>query len=141
MTRRDHVLTHKLENLGQILQRDSLERRIDQTSSKEVNRLLCILAVPNVATLDVDHFDDRLEHWSLEECMCRKANCDDRTTGSSIFHGLLEGLLGDGQQKHCMRTKTVGRGGLDVGDKVLGLGEVDVGLVILSVSSKSSLFF
>ena len=113
------MLTHELENLGQILQRDRLERRIDQASSKEVNRLLCILAVPDVATLDVDHFDDRLKHWSLEECMCRKANCDDRTTGSSIFHGLLEGLLGHSQQEHCVCTKTAGRGGLHVGDKVL----------------------
>jgi hypothetical protein len=45
---------------------DSLVRAVDETAAVEVERLGCVLAVADVAALDGDHLDDRLEDGSLE---------------------------------------------------------------------------
>jgi hypothetical protein len=45
---------------------DCLVRTVNETAAVEVERLSCVLAVADVAALDSDHLDDRLEDGSLE---------------------------------------------------------------------------
>jgi hypothetical protein len=122
--------THKLENLGQFLQRNSLVWGLDQTTRKEVNSLNTILAVANVAALDIDHLDNGGEDGSLEESIGRHTDSNYRATGTGILDSLLERFFGDSKQEHSMGTKAPRGSSLDVFDKVLGLGEINVGLDI-----------
>lgn len=103
---------------------------MDQAPSKEVNCLHSILAISDIAALDVDHPHDRVKNGSLEEGMGGEANCNNHTAGPSICNRLLEGLLGNSKQKHRVSSESLGRGSLDIGDKILRFGEVDVGLSI-----------
>ena len=57
-----------------------------------------------------------------------KTNRDDVATGTGIFHSLLEGLLGNGEEKDGVRTQIVGSSSPDIGNQVLGFGEVNVSL-------------
>lgn len=122
-------LTHELKNLGQILQRSSLERCLDQATSKEIHSLLAVLAVADVAALDFDHLDHCREDGSLEERIGRHTDGDDCTARTGVLHSLLEGFLRDGEQNHRVGAQGIRGRSLDVGDEILGLGEVDVGLV------------
>lgn len=89
--------THELKDLRQFLEGSGLERRLDQTTSKEVHSFNTILTVSDIATLDADHLHDRVENGSLEEGVCRKANGNNCTTGTCIVNSLLERLLGDSE--------------------------------------------
>lgn len=86
------------------------------------------MAVTHVAALDSNHLDHSLEDGGLQECIGRHTDSDNGTAGTGVLDGLLEGLLGDGKQDYSVGTQTIGCSSLHIGDEILGLGEVDVGL-------------
>lgn len=89
--------THELEHLRQILERNRFERGLDQSTSKEVDGFNTILAVTDIATLDVDHLDDSVEDRCLEECPGRETDGNDGAARASIFNSLLEWFLGNSE--------------------------------------------
>lgn len=118
--------THQFKDLRKIAQGSRLKWRLDQATCEKVHRFHTVLAVTNIASFDVDHAHHRVEHGSSQERTGWETDGDYGATGANIFGRLLEGLFGDGEQKHGMRTETLRSGGFDVGDEVLGLGEIDV---------------
>jgi hypothetical protein len=62
----DLALVHEVVDLLELGQTDGLVRALDQTTAVEVERLSGVLAVADVAALDSDHLDDRLEDGCLE---------------------------------------------------------------------------
>ena len=123
----DGALLHLLEHARQLAQADSLERRVDQAAGEEVQGLLGVLPVTDVAALDGDHADDALEDGGGDPGAGGETDADDAAAGADVAGGLLEGPLGDGEQDGGVGAQAVGRGGLDVCDEVLGDHEVDVG--------------
>lgn len=120
--------THELKHLRQIFKGSSFERRVDQSSSEEVYRFVGVLAVTDIAAPDINHLDDGGENWGFQEGIGWHANGYDGTAGTSVLDSLLERLLGDGKQDDSVSAQTLGSGGFDVGDNILGRAEVDVGL-------------
>ena len=125
---RNLPLVHHLVDLGQILQRGGLERRLDEPAGEEVDRLGRVSPVPDVRALDGDHLDDGLEDGGFEEGAGGEADGDDGAAGPDVLGGLLEGFLVDGDEEDGVGAEVVGSGGLDVFDHVVGFGEVDEGL-------------
>lgn len=121
------VGVHHVEDTLQFTESHGLERRLDQAPCVEVECLLCILAVTNVATLDLDHAHNGLEDGRGNEGVTRQTNAAHDTAGADICGSLLEGLLGNSKQDGGVGAQTIGSGGLDVGNQVLGGEEVDVG--------------
>lgn len=101
---------------------------MDQPTSKEINRLLTILSIANIAAFDVDHPDCGVKNRRLEECTCRKPNDHDGAARTNILGGLLEGLLRDSEEEDCVGSKTSWCSSFYLGDEIAGFGEVDVGL-------------
>lgn len=128
----NHIATDNLIGLHQVkdtlklAQAHRLERCLDQTPCVKVESLLCVLAVAHVATLDLDHAHNGLKHGRGDEGIAWQADAAHDTARAHICGGLLEGLLGDGEQDSGVGTQAVGGGGLDVGNQVLGGEEVDV---------------
>ncbi|KAL2274272.1 hypothetical protein FJTKL_03526 [Diaporthe vaccinii] len=106
------ALGHLVEYALQLAEADGLEGGVDEAAGEEVERLLCVRPVADVAALDGDHADDALEDGGRDASAGGQADADDGSTGPD------DGGVG---------AQAVGGGGLDVGDEVLGGEEVDVG--------------
>lgn len=122
----DGALSHLVENALQLAEADGLEGGVDEAAGEEVERLLGVLPVADVAALDGDHADDALEDGGRDAGAGGQADADDDTAGADVVGGLLEGFLGYGEQDGGVGAQAVGCGGLDVCDEVLGCEEVDV---------------
>ena len=120
--------THKLEHLRQLLQRNSLERSLDQATRVEVNGLNAILAVTDIAALDADHLDNGFENGGLQEYIGGKADGNNSTSRASVFDSLMERLFRNSKQEHSVSTQATGCSSLNISNKIARLGEVDVGL-------------
>lgn len=111
---RDLACMHQLVDFRQLLQVHNLEGRLDHTASEEVNSLITVLSVSDVRGLDAHHFENRLEHWCLDEGTCGQTDDDDGTARSDVFCGLLEGLLVHSDEDDSVWAQTVWCGGADV---------------------------
>lgn len=118
---------HLVKYALQLAETNSLEGRVNEAPREEVDRLLGVGAVADVAALDGDHADDALEDGGGDAGAGGQADADDAAAGADVVGGLLEGLLGHGEEDGGVGAQAVGGGGLDVGDEVLGGEEVDVG--------------
>lgn len=118
---------HLVEYALQLAEADRLEGGVDEAAGEEVERLLGVLPVADVAALDGDHADDALEDRGRDAGSRWQADADDGSAGPHVVGGLLEGLLGHGEQDGGVGAQAVRGGGLDVGHEVLGGEEVDVG--------------
>jgi hypothetical protein len=81
----DLVLVHELVHLGQILQFDRLEWRMDQASYKEIDGLFAVLSVSDVAGLNADHLQHRFKNGGLDLGTSRQADDDDSAAWPDIF--------------------------------------------------------
>ena len=116
---------HHLVDLWQVFEVDDLERRMNQASREEVDRLLAVLPVSDVRALDADHLEHRLEDGRLDLGARWQTDDDDGAPGSDVLGRLCEGLLVDGDEDDGVWAQAVLRRGADVLDDVGGLGEVD----------------
>ena len=87
---------------------------MDQPPGEEVYGLFAVLPVANVAALDANHLEHRLEDGRLDLSTCWKSDDDNCTAGANVFSCLLEGLLGDCNQDDSMWAEAVLGGGTDV---------------------------
>jgi hypothetical protein len=77
--------------------------------------------------LNPNHLDDSLEDRSLEVSASGQTDADDSSARANVLCGLLEGLFVYGDEDDGVGTEAIWCGFLDVGDEVLGGGEVDEG--------------
>lgn len=116
---------HKLEDFVELRETDSLEGDLDESTAVEVDGLSGIGTVTDVRSLDLDHANDGIEHRSRELSTSGETNADNSTLRSDVLGSLLEGLLGGSDEESGVGAEAVRGRGLDVGNNVLGLGEVD----------------
>jgi hypothetical protein len=121
----DLTLDHLVVDHLQLRKPHNLERRLDEASGEELNRLGAVLAVTDVRALDPHHLDDRLEHRRLQVRAGRQTDADDGAARADVLGRLLEGLLVDGNEDDGVGAQAVGRRGLHVCNDVLGRHEVD----------------
>ncbi|KAH6604898.1 hypothetical protein Trco_006605 [Trichoderma cornu-damae] len=118
---------HQSVNFLELAQADGLVRHGDEAPGEEVQGLGGVGAVADVAALDGDHADDGVEDGGAQLGAGGQADADQDSLGPQVLRGLLEGLLLGGDEQGGVGAVAVGGGGLDVGDEVLGLCEVDEG--------------
>lgn len=121
------VGVHHVKDTLQFTEAHRLERCLDQTPCKEVECFLGVLTVTHVAALDLDHAHDSLKHGCGDESVAGQTDAAHHTARADICGGLLEGLLGNGEEDGGVRTQAIWGGGLDVGNQVLGGEEVNIG--------------
>lgn len=117
---------HLLKDALKLRKTHNLERSLNKTSRKEVNRLSGITSVTDVRTLDGDHLDNSIKDWSLQERTGWETNSNDRPAWTDVLRGLLEWLLEWSEQQDSVWTEPVLGIGLDLLDEVLAVLEVDV---------------
>jgi hypothetical protein len=117
---------HELVDLVELRETDSLEGDLDETAAEEVNGLSGISTVADVRSLDGDHANNCVEDGSRELSIGRETNADDSTARADVLGSLLEGLLVGSDEESSVRSETIGGGSLDISDKVLGCGKVDI---------------
>lgn len=76
---------HQVVNLLELGETDDLVRALDEAAAVEVECLGCVLAVADVAALDGDHLDDRLEHGSLEVGTRRQTDANNRAAWTNVL--------------------------------------------------------
>lgn len=119
---------HEVKDLAELGQADGLEGDLDEAATEEVESLSRVGSVTDVAALDLDHAHNSVEDGSTEVGIGGETDADDDTLGADVLGGLLEGLLGDGDEEDGVGAAAVGGGGLDLLDEVGRGGEVDVGV-------------
>jgi hypothetical protein len=117
---------HELVDLVELRETDSLEGDLDETAAEEVNGLSGISTVADVRSLDGDHANNCVEDGSRELSIGGETNADDSTARADVLGSLLEGLLVGSDEESSVRSETIGGGSLDISDKVLGCGKVDI---------------
>lgn len=122
------TLLHELVDALELTEADGLEGDGDEALAVELNGLCGVGTVADVAALDVDHADDGVEDGSGDAGIGRETDANDGSAGADVLGSLLEGLLADSDEEDSVGAQAVGGGGLDLGDEVGGLGEVDEGL-------------
>lgn len=116
---------HELEDIVKLRETDGLEGNLDEATAEEVDGLSGISAVADVRALDGDHANNGVEDGSGELGTGGETNAHDGTTRADVLGSLGEGLLSSGDEESSVGTETVRGGSLDIGDKVLALGEVN----------------
>lgn len=86
-------LTHYLIHMSQVLQRHGLERHLDQTPCKELDRLSAVLPVANIAAFNSDHLPNCAEDGCFKVCIWGQTDGYYRAAGPHVGCGLLEWLL------------------------------------------------
>ena len=124
--------------MSEFSKRNGLKWSLDITPSEYFDGLYSVLSVTDIASPDLNHADNSAEDRSLQERTRGQTNCDHSTTRTDVRGGLLEGTLRDGQQDDSVRSKTIRGRSLDVLDDILGLGEVNEGLIRVLVDEFSS---
>jgi hypothetical protein len=119
---------HELEDIVELRETDSLEGNLDEATAVEVDGLGSIGTVTDIGSLDLDHANNSVEDGSRELGTGGETNADNSTLRSDVLGSLLEGLLGGSDEKGSVRAKAIGSSSLDIGNNVLGLGEIDEGL-------------
>jgi hypothetical protein len=116
---------HELEDIVELRETDSLEGNLDEATAEEVDGLSGISTVADVRALDGDHANNGVEDGSGELGTGGETNAHDSTTRADVLGSLGEGLLGSSDEESSVGTEAVRGGSLDIGNKVLALGEVD----------------
>lgn len=123
--------THKLKYFRELFQRNCLKRSLDQSTGKEIDRLLAIPSVANIASLDIDHANHSIKNRCSEERASRNTNDNDSATRTHILGGLLERLLRNCKKEDRVGSKTTRSSGLDISHDVGGFAKVDECLVFI----------
>jgi hypothetical protein len=79
------ALVHEIVHVLELGETDGLVRALDQTTAVELERLGGVLAVADVAALDGDHLDDRLEDGSLEVGAGRQTDAHDGAAWTDVL--------------------------------------------------------
>lgn len=81
----DGALVHQVIDALKLGKTDCLEGCLDDAATVEFDGLGAVLAVANVRSLDGDHLDDGLKHWSPQVGTGWQTNADDRAAWSHVL--------------------------------------------------------
>lgn len=76
---------HQVIDLLQLTEPNDLERRLDDPTTEELNRLGAVLAVTDVAALDRHHLDDGLEDRGAQVGAGGEADADDCSAWADVL--------------------------------------------------------
>lgn len=119
---------HHLVDLWQLLQIDSLEWRLDDATSEEFKRFSAVLSIANVAALNANHLDHRLEDRSLNLSPSRKTNDNDNAARPDVLSSLLKRFLAYGDEDGSVRSESILGRFTDIFVDVFRSSEVNEGL-------------